>query len=334
LEDVLPIARTIQDANSGLPMDRELLASALGTTSSSSGFRMKLTSSAKYKLTVGGYSDENIALTPLGQQCVAPQGPAEARASLVGAASEPEIFRNLYRLLNGKRMPEELYARNMLVREMAVHPDLASECLSTVIANGLFSGILTTEGRDLMVNFDEGPTSDDVTHAIELGAPRAPASSALSRLVEAQSGVVLSTPSIFVGFYESSESVTFIVDTLNRLGLNSVQGNLSPDSQSLSLSSDVTKAMQVCDAGIVVESETRADTDSQDLSRERAIWLFLGAATFQFGDKVVLVGSSSGASLAPPQGIRTVKSTPDNPEATALGILTALFEVGAIKIVS
>ncbi|MDP6716727.1 MAG: hypothetical protein QF368_19155, partial [SAR202 cluster bacterium] len=79
LEDVLPIARTIQDANSGLPMDRELLASALGTTSSSSGFRMKLTSSAKYKLTVGGYSDENIALTPLGQQCVAPQGPAEAR---------------------------------------------------------------------------------------------------------------------------------------------------------------------------------------------------------------------------------------------------------------
>ncbi|MDP6716778.1 MAG: hypothetical protein QF368_19415, partial [SAR202 cluster bacterium] len=140
--------------------------------------------------------------------------------------------------------------------------------------------------------------------------------------------------SIFVGFYESSESVTFIVDTLNRLGLNSVQGNLSPDSQSLSLSSDVTKAMQVCDAGIVVESETRADTDSQDLSRERAIWLFLGAATFQFGDKVVLVGSSSGASLAPPQGIRTVKSTPDNPEATALGILTALFEVGAIKIVS
>ena len=334
LEDVLPIARTIQDANSGLPMDRELLASALGTTSSSSGFRMKLTSSAKYKLTIGGYSDENIALTPLGQQCVAPQGPGEARASLFAAASEPEIFRNLYRLLNGKRMPEELYARNMLVRELGVHPDLASECLGTVIANGLFSGILTTKGRDLMVKFDEGPVSDDPTHAIESDALRAPASSTIAGRSEAPFDVTHSTPSIFVGFFESSELVTSIVDALNGLGLNIIQSDLSSDSQSLSLSPDVTKAMPVCDAGIVVESETSADSDSQDRSRERAIWLFLGAATFQFGDKVVLVGSSSGTSLAAPQGIRTVKSRPDCPEATALGILTALFDVGAIKIVS
>ena len=66
LEEASIIASAIQERNSGLPFDRVLLAKALGTTPTSSGFTMKLNSSAKYGLTRGGYNDDRIELTPRG----------------------------------------------------------------------------------------------------------------------------------------------------------------------------------------------------------------------------------------------------------------------------
>ena len=334
LEDVLPIARTIQDVNSGLPMSRELLATALGTTPSSSGFRMKLTSSAKYGLTLGGYSDENISLTALGQQCVAPQGPDEARISLKTAASEPEIFRDFYRLLDGKRMPEELYARNMLVRELTVHPDLAAECLGTIITNGLFTGILRNDGQNLIVSFDDGSPAIDPPTSTEPNSQRTSALEVRRRDTEPSDRIEFSIPRIFMGFFERSDAVNRIIDFLGELRLTIVPGDLSADSQSLSLPADVTRAMQDCDAGIVIAPGIASDADAPDAARERAIWIFLGAATFQFGEKVVLVETSAGGSSGPTPGIRTVAAGPENLEATALGILTELIDVGAIKIMA
>ena len=334
LEDVLPIARTIQDANSGLPMSRELLASALSTTPSSSGFRMKLTSSAKYHLTIGGYSAEDISLTPLGQQCVAPQDSDEARWSLVKAASAPEIFRDFYRLLNGKRMPEELYAKNMLIRELSVHPDLASECLRTIVANGLFAAIFRSEDQFLTVNFDEDSTTDDVevSTGLELRQPAVSETKPLDPVTANKTAV--SRLSIFIGNFERSEMVSRIVDTLREMGLTIVQSDLSVESESLSLSADVTRAMQGCDAGIVIAPDCGSDADAPDAASQRAIWLFLGAATFQYGEKVVLVETSPRTSWGPAQGIRTVAASPENLEAAVLGILTALIEVGAIEMVA
>lgn len=339
LEDVLPIARAIQDANSGLPMGRELLASALGTTPSSSGFRMKLTSSAKYNLTLGGYSDEDISLTPLGQQCVAPQNQDEARASLVKAASAPEIFRDFYRLLNGKRMPEELYAKNMLIRELNVHPDLASECFATIIANGLFSGILRTDGQDLKVVFADGLTVEHAAITAQPEPPRTRVSETTRREALTVGATDGSRPSIFVGYFEPSETVDRIVDILDGLELTIVQGDVrSAESQSLALSADITRVMQNCVAGIVIAPDTTSGSgsgaDAPHDARERAIWLFLGAATFQYGEKVVLVETSIGTSSRTAPGIRTVAAHPENLEAAALGILTALIEVGAIKLVA
>ena len=75
LESVLSIARTIYEVNAGLSMDRLLLAAALGTTPSSSSFRMRLSSSEKYSLTDGAYNDERISLAPLGRSAVSPSRP-------------------------------------------------------------------------------------------------------------------------------------------------------------------------------------------------------------------------------------------------------------------
>ena len=94
LEEVLEIARSIQEKNAGLPFDRVRLAKSMGTTPSSSAFMMKLNSSSKYRLTEGGYSDARISLTELGTR--AAQADPEA---LVEAAMRPETFKAFYELL-------------------------------------------------------------------------------------------------------------------------------------------------------------------------------------------------------------------------------------------
>ena len=76
LEVALSVARAIQESNAGLPFARTDLAGALGTTPSSSGYTIRLNSSAKYGLTRGGYNADLISLTHLGQSIVAPEGQA------------------------------------------------------------------------------------------------------------------------------------------------------------------------------------------------------------------------------------------------------------------
>ena len=333
LEDVLPIARTIQDANSGLPMARQLLASALGTTASSSSFRMKLTSSAKYNLTVGGYKDENISLTTLGQQCVVPQDSSEAFASLVRASIQPDKFRDLYRLLNGKRIPEEVYAKNMLIRELDVHPDLASECLRTIIANGLFSGIIKRDKQQLIIQLVDGGITENPSDSHSPDFPKSENSDP-PRHDSVELHRIESVPRVFIGFFNRSGFVGHVVDRLESLGLEILEGDLGAEGPSLSLSANVMKAMQACNSGILVASDMDPGLDTQNAERERTIWLFLGAATFQFGTKVVLIKPSSERSSGLATGLRLVDLDLENLDETTLGILTALVDVGAIKLVA
>jgi hypothetical protein len=313
-------------------MSRELLASAMGTTPSSSGFRMKLTSSSKYNLTVGGYNDESISLTPLGQRVVAPKNADEANDSLVNAAAAPDIFRDFFRLLNGKRMPEELYAKNMLIRELNVHSDLASECLETINANGLFTGIIRSDGQHQMVEFSMA-TANDVAPVIrDQVFQQAPIHDPVhsGAMVERKAGP--SKPSIFVGFFQRSATIEKITNALSKLGITVVLGDLSSESSLLTLSTELTRDMQNCDSAIVFGQENVSGENIPGYASDRAMWLFLGAATFQFGEKGVLVENSSEDTSGPMPGIQTLSVRSENVEASALEILAALIEVRAITI--
>ena len=151
LKDALGVARGIQEANSGLPFDRIMLAGQLRTTPSSSGFVMRLKSSARYGLTLGGYNDVRISLTEAGRAAVAPKSEEERRQALVECALRPDVFRSFYEALDGKRLPEAAFARNILERDHNIDPELAQECLDIIVANGPYVGLL----RDVA-----GPRSD------------------------------------------------------------------------------------------------------------------------------------------------------------------------------
>ena len=150
-QDALPVAETIQRVNGGQPVETELLAEALGTSAKSSTFVQKLNASSKYGMTTGSYSDNYIELTELGEAITAPGSPQEKDESVVEAVTKPEIFREFYRIYSGKRMPEDIYASNTLVRELGVPRELTEECLGIIRRNGLASGLVSDQSGVLMV---------------------------------------------------------------------------------------------------------------------------------------------------------------------------------------
>ena len=151
IQDSLPVAETIQRVNGGRPVETELLAEALGTSAKSSTFIQKLNASSKYGLTLGSYSDDFIQLTELGESVTAPGSAEEREDSIVEAVTYPDVFREFYRIYSGKRLPEDIYASNTLVRELGVPRELTEECLGIIRRNGLVAGIVSDQGGVLIV---------------------------------------------------------------------------------------------------------------------------------------------------------------------------------------
>ncbi|MCI0440218.1 MAG: nucleotide-binding protein [Chloroflexi bacterium] len=352
LEDALGIAAAIQEVNAGLPFDRKLLARALGTTPASSGYTMRLNSASKYGLTQGAYNDEQISLTPRGEAIVAPRDEAERRDALIEAAMEPDIFGRFYRMLDGKRLPEDAYAQNMLQREFGVHPELAAECLGIIKTNGLYVGILSSENGALRVGLRErngpasgglvkpvlsAPSSTGVGRADALATgpapaaveerelpPAAPATRRANGALAAGATAEGAPGRIFIGHSGSADAVAFVLEILDQFGIP--HGSADVDEQGgqpvpMAMSSEMRK----CSAAILVFGDPGAPG--------RMLYQ-LGAASVLYGDRVVILrdcGVELGRELA---GLRSVEYRPDAVKESGLELLKALHASGIIKVSS
>ena len=141
LEEALTISDAIYNENAARPYERIRLAQSLGTTPSSSGFTQKLNSAATYGLTQGGYRDDTIALTPLGESVHGADDAEARRIAVQEAALKPDLFRRFFELLDGKRLPEDFNAVDILQRDLGVDPELASECLEIAKQNAVSAGL-------------------------------------------------------------------------------------------------------------------------------------------------------------------------------------------------
>ena len=145
LIDSLTIPDIIFSENAGLPIDRNLLASSLGTTVNSSSFTTKLASSEEYGLTKGRYKDNEISITELGISCVAYQNEQEKQDALRIASLTPDIFEKLNALLAGKELPEEKYFASLLIRTYKIHPEQTRELIYIYKSNIELVGVESAE---------------------------------------------------------------------------------------------------------------------------------------------------------------------------------------------
>ncbi len=255
LEEALAVPTAIYEANSGLPFDRVLLARELDTTPASSAFTMKLSSSARYGLTKGGAGEERVSLTGLGESLVGPQDSNERQRALVEVSLKPEPFRRFYEMLDGRKVPDDSYAENMLRRELGIQPELTSECLRIIKKNGLLTGVIDEAGGSLYVRLSASRAAPEVS-------PPTPAAAAPLRAdapapPAAEPGPSPEQAAVFIGHAGAEDVAQAVEDILDSFGISSVQAEADPD-DGFVVSPRTVEAMRGCAAAVIIFAEARS----------------------------------------------------------------------------
>ncbi len=301
LEEVLPIADTIQNSSGGHPVPTELLAESLGTTLKSSAFVQRLGSSSKYGITDGSHTSEQILLTPLGESLTAPRNPTERSDALRTAARRPEIFRKFYDAHSGKPFPEIPYASNTLVREMRVNQELAEECLRIIRANGLLTGIVTERSGSLVVDGQEAEREQYVSNGPQTTGESETATTHTSADEDEEAAFVLILSS------DGDPVAAEIEDLIATLSIPVRAAEIGLQVSQV-ISPAVSTTLRSARGCLFIWPGAEVIKESQHLL-PRA-WMTLGAVSYQLGERVVIVA--------------------DDPEQLELGATTESLDITVV----
>lgn len=157
LKEALKVAKAIQDKNAGKPWKPLYVAEALDISPSSSNFRELTSSCYKYGLTQGTWSAKQIALTPLGSSITKPKDPKQEVRDLQSAALRIDVSKRVYEHYRDSKFPspDDSYFKNMLETDFNVPRELVNECITLLLENGKFTGIIREMKAGLFVVFGE-----------------------------------------------------------------------------------------------------------------------------------------------------------------------------------
>ena len=337
LKDACGVGAAIQEKNAGLPFDRVLLAKALGTTPASSSFTMKLNSSIKYGLTRGGYNDARIVLTPRGGAIVAPQRSGERRQALLDAALEPELFRRFFQMLDGKRVPEDTYAQNMLQREFGVLTKLTDECLQIIKSNGLYVGILGEVGGSIYVSLAGAHLSESVPdiyaqseyQSSEIGHTKQIADTHTKEQMDMRH----KDGRIFIGHSGTPAIVDFVKTVLDEFEIQYEVAETDYDSQR-PITAEVSTRMRECSAAILVFAKPSLSRVSggREVPSTDVMLYQLGAASVLYGERVISLREKEMQTTETESSLQPLEFDPERLEDLGLALMSELYRLGAIEV--
>ena len=321
LKEALRVPEAIRESNVGSDIETGLLALALGTTAKSSGFIMRLNSSAKYGLTQGGHSDPRISLTDHGRAIVTPKTNEELRLNLVKSAKRPEIFDRFYAMHGGKPLPEDRFAENLLQRELGIHQGLSAECLSIIRANGLYTGILIEVEGALHVVADPSSAEPESDGVADSEVPEAYDASWSGSQCRLDTEFDRASSMVFIGHDGSTEAFEHVRHLLEEFGLPHAEAETGGDGRPVSAST--SKKMRECTAAILIAG----NGDWQGMQYQ------MGAASVLYGDKLVAV-REEGSEQPADDGLSLHGMVFDreNLDAFRLGLLLVLFRAGIVHV--
>lgn len=156
LTEALRVARALADKNGGQPLPPTETAIAMGLSPGSSDFRILLSSSIKYGLTSGSYNSERISLEEAGKNIVEPRSPEDERRAVISAILTPPTFRAIYDYFRSKKLPDETFFVNTVVREFQVPREHAAKCVQVFSKNLEQTGLIHTTNTGKWVSTDTG----------------------------------------------------------------------------------------------------------------------------------------------------------------------------------
>ena len=338
LEEALAIAGAIYNENAARPFERVRLAQALGTTPSSSGFTQKLNSASMYGLTEGGYRDDAIALTRLGESVHALEDEEGRRRAVKNAALKPELFRRFYQLLDGKRLPEDSNAAEILRRDLEVDPELAPECLATAKQNGFTAGLFVEIQGSLWVSLGSSraaPDSEDEEAAPVNGHVRT------EPVPELESGHRDAPPEtrseeaepIFIGHAGSPDVASYVAGVLASFGVPCRVVESDYDAERPVAETVASQLRESSGVVLVFAAPTddRWAGRREDKRRDKLLYQ-LGAASVLHGDRVLTLEEEAPEDGGRPPGFAALRFRRERLDELGLAFLTELHKRGLITV--
>jgi hypothetical protein len=152
LEQAIKVPKAIEEQNAGNPMKSDMLCKALGFRLANDWrFLALLKSANQYGLVEGSGATATVRLEQLGQDVVAPGSAQQRQAALLRAFRKVEEFKKVEEFYKGKKLPEDEFFENTLVREF----DIPRERVKTFIE-------IFTKNLDFLKAFRAGDTQEPV----------------------------------------------------------------------------------------------------------------------------------------------------------------------------
>ncbi|MCX6291553.1 MAG: hypothetical protein NT126_07285 [Bacteroidetes bacterium] len=135
LEDAIRILKVIEDKNAGNPMHASELRSALGFSPSDWRFQDLLKSANLYGLVSGSGNKSIVKIEKEGQEVLTPSSGGERKEALLKAFRNVDDFRKVEDFYGGKRIPEDEFFYNNLIRNFNIPRDRVDKFSEIFLAN-------------------------------------------------------------------------------------------------------------------------------------------------------------------------------------------------------
>lgn len=136
LEKAIEVAQALEEKNAGKPLKSADFAPLLGFKRVQDWRYLEILRSAnQYGLVQGSGSAATVELTTLGQDIVAPSSPSQRQKALLAAFNKVEVFKNVAAFYAGKRIPEDEFFGNTVVRDFAVIRERVPTFIEVFAAN-------------------------------------------------------------------------------------------------------------------------------------------------------------------------------------------------------
>lgn len=136
LEECVRLAQAIEEKNAGKPIPAKELPTLVGFHQPSDWrFLDLLRSSEQFGLTTGTGQAATIALGPIGLDVVSPSDVEQRRKALVSAFNQVGLFEKVTQFYSGKRLPEDEFFGNTLVREFDIPRDRVERFIAVYTAS-------------------------------------------------------------------------------------------------------------------------------------------------------------------------------------------------------
>jgi|CXWL01.1.fsa_nt_gi hypothetical protein len=351
LKQALVVAQRIKDDNAGAPMNRLLVADALGIKPASSNFKFLLSSSRSYGLTEGTEKATDVSLTPLGQRVVS-SAASERTAALRQAVLNVPLFKEFFERFNGNKLPNAEMMQKLLAANFGVAADRSAEAASLIQENGDFIGILRSISGSVHVLMEassngvpSGGSSDTVSQEsdeVDDGTDQEIAPGGL--LVEQLSGSpeAASTPSngasstkpIFIGHGGSTGSLEKVTSILSGFKIPHKVAVAEP-SLGRPIPQKVRDIMLECGSAILIFTKDHrfTDEDGKEIWRpSENVVHELGASSFAYEDRIVIFKEKGITLPSNFSSIGYIEFEENAIEAKTAELLKELIGFGLVKI--